>query len=265
MGDLDRHQNLIIWPKQPSLRISCKSVRKFLQKVANRQTDWQTSRWVFTARLRPQFPMLLVRGSVVRICGSMQTNISGSAPLSSSQYCCYTQYTTIGGRLPEWQNFKMYFLRQFCLNWVEIFLQYTGDTDAKNDGPEFWNLNCDFWEFFEIFKKASRVPLRPIWTIIVAAKLDHSMVLVTKLRQNQLTVKGRSAGQRHTDRQTRLTIMALQVCNRANRQTDNDDYTSSLVDVTNTLAAWLLLVSQLQHTPIRNSSKPNIICCCVKI
>ena len=49
------------------------------------------------------------------------------------------------------------------------------------------------------------VPLRPIWTIImVAAKLDQSRVLVTKFRQNRLTLNGRSAGQTHTqtDRQT---------------------------------------------------------------
>jgi len=37
---------------------------------------------------------------------------------------------------------------------------------------------------------------------MVAAKLDQSRALVTKFRQNRLTWKGRSAGQRHTDRQT---------------------------------------------------------------
>ena len=39
---------------------------------------------------------------------------------------------------------------------------------------------------------------------MVAAKLEQSRVLVTKFRQNRLTLKGRSAGQRHrqTDRQT---------------------------------------------------------------
>jgi len=55
---------------------------------------------------------------------------------------------------------------------------------------------------------------------MVAAKLDQSRVLVTKFRQNRLTLKGRSAGQRqtntHTDRQTRLKIRALEVCNQAN-------------------------------------------------
>jgi len=40
-GDLDRHQNLITCSLdhyQPSLEISCKSVPKFLRKVANSQT-----------------------------------------------------------------------------------------------------------------------------------------------------------------------------------------------------------------------------------
>jgi len=37
---------------------------------------------------------------------------------------------------------------------------------------------------------------------MVAAKLDQSRVLVTKFRQNRLALKGRSAGQRQTDRQT---------------------------------------------------------------
>ena len=42
--DPDRHQNLIICSlahRQPFLKISCKFVRKFLRKVANRQTDKQ--------------------------------------------------------------------------------------------------------------------------------------------------------------------------------------------------------------------------------
>jgi len=75
-----------------------------------------------------------------------------------------------------------------------------------------------FENFFNFSKRRRAVPLRPICTIMVAAKLDQSRVLVTKLHQNWLTLKGRSAGQRHTqtDRQTRLKIMALQVCNRAN-------------------------------------------------
>jgi len=37
---------------------------------------------------------------------------------------------------------------------------------------------------------------------MVAAKLDQTRILVTKFRQNRLTLKGRSAGQRHTDTHT---------------------------------------------------------------
>jgi len=79
----------------------------------------------------------------------------------------------------------------------------------QNFALRFW-----FLELFEIFKKASRGPS--------AADLDHYgrgqtrseyRVLVTKFRQKRLTLKGRIAGQRQTDRQTRLKIMALQVCN----------------------------------------------------
>ena len=59
-----------------------------------------------------------------------------------------------------------------------------------------------FENFLKFSKRRHAVPLRPIWTIMVAAKLDQSRVLVTKFHQNRLTLKGRSAGQRHTDRQT---------------------------------------------------------------
>jgi len=46
-GGPKRRQNLIICSLahcQPSLKISCKSVRKFLCKVVNRQTDRQTNK-----------------------------------------------------------------------------------------------------------------------------------------------------------------------------------------------------------------------------
>ena len=40
-----------------------------------------------------------------------------------------------------------------------IFLQYTEDTDAKKWLTRILKFEfCDFWEFFEIFKKASRGP-----------------------------------------------------------------------------------------------------------
>ena len=59
-----------------------------------------------------------------------------------------------------------------------------------------------FENFLKFSKRRCAVPLRPIWTIMDAAKLDHSRVPVTKFRQNRLTMKGRSAGQRHIVRQT---------------------------------------------------------------
>jgi len=49
-------------------------------------------------------------------------------------------------------NFKMYLFRQFCSNWVEFFLQYTGDTDAKKMMDQtfeiriLWFLRI-FWNF----------------------------------------------------------------------------------------------------------------------
>jgi len=46
-SDPDRHQNLIscsLAHCQPSLKISCKSVPKFLHKVANKQTNRETDR-----------------------------------------------------------------------------------------------------------------------------------------------------------------------------------------------------------------------------
>jgi len=46
-----------------------------------------------------------------------------------------------------------------------------------------------FENFLKFSKRRRAVPLRPIWTIVVAAKLDQSRVRVTKFRQNRLTLK----------------------------------------------------------------------------
>jgi len=67
------------------------------------------------------------------------------------------------------------------------------------------------------------VPLRPIWTIMVAAKLDQSRSLwpsFIKIGQRwRIEVRVRDTHRdRQTDRQTLLKIRALQVCNRANYQ-----------------------------------------------
>jgi len=113
-----------------------------------------------------------------------------------------------------------------------FFLQYTGDTAQKMTDQNFEIRIVVFENFLKFSNRHRAVSLRPIWTIMAAAKLDHSRVLVTKFHQNRSTLKGRSASQRHThtdrqagrqtNRQIRLKIMARQVCNRANRQTGND-------------------------------------------
>ena len=56
--------------------------------------------------------------------------------------------------------------------------------------------------FLKFSKRRRAVPLRPIWPIMVATKLDHSRVLATKFHRNRLTLKGRSAGQSDTATQT---------------------------------------------------------------
>jgi len=59
-----------------------------------------------------------------------------------------------------------------------------------------------FENFLKFSKRRRAVRLRPIWTIMVAAKLDQTRVIVTKFHQNRLMLKGRSAGQRQTHTQT---------------------------------------------------------------
>jgi len=122
-------------------------------------------------------------------------------------------------------NFKIYLLRQFCSDWVQIFYNTQETQTQKNDGPEFWNSNSVIFENFLKFSKSRRaVPLRPIWALMVAAKLDHSRVLwpsFIKIGQRwrvELPVRDRQTDRHtHTDRQTRLKIRALQVCNRAKK------------------------------------------------
>jgi len=128
--------------------------------------------------------------------------------------CVHTCVTAIG------EDFKMYLLCQFCSNRVNFF------TIHRRHRRKKWRtsiLKFEFCNFSKFSKRRHTVPLQPIWTIMVAAKLDHSRVLVTKFHQNRSMLTGRNAGQRHThtDRQTNwLKIRALQVCNQAkNRAT----------------------------------------------
>jgi len=114
---------------------------------------------------------------VVRIRGMMRTQHFWIRTSLSSTAAAL--HATIGRRLPEWQTSKC--ISSVSFVWIEsIFLQYTGDTDAKDDGPKFWNSNSVIFQNFLKFSKRHRtVPLRPIWTIMVVAKLDQSRVLVT--------------------------------------------------------------------------------------
>ena len=79
----------------------------------------------------------------------------------------------------------------FCT--IQIETQTQKMMDHNSEIRILWFLRI----FFKFSKRRRAVPLQPIWTIMVAAKLDHSMVLVTKFHQNRSTLKGRSAGQRH--------------------------------------------------------------------
>jgi len=98
------------------------------------------------------------RASITARC-----RVAGSIRKSRQASCCCS---SANAGIAIRANFKIYLLRQFCSNRVAFLLQYTGNTDAKNNGPEFWNSNSVIFEnFFEIFKKASRGPS--------AADLDH--------------------------------------------------------------------------------------------
>ena len=179
------------------------------------------------ARLCPQFWTPPVRNAPASIAA--QRHAAGSIRISRGPSCCCS--SAIAG-IAIRANFKIYLLLQFCSNWVEFFYN-TQKTQTQKMMDQNFEIRI-LW-FLRIFLKFSNrrrtVPLQPIWTIMVAAKLDHSRVLLTKFHQNRLTLKGRSASQRHTDRQTRLKIMALQICNRAN---DNHHNCLSISSVSRT-------------------------------
>ena len=59
---------------------------------------------------------------------------------------------------------------------------------------------------------------------MVAAKLDQSGVIVTKFRQNRLTLKGRIAGQRHTDTPTDTYANSAENKDPSGLQSGQTDY-----------------------------------------
>jgi len=96
----------------------------------------------------------------------------------------------------------MYLLRQFCSNRVEFF-DNTQETQTRKTMDQNFEIRiCDFWE-------VARSLCGRIWTIMAAAKLDHSRVLVTKFHQNRSTLKGRSAGQTHTHTHTQTSRLVF--------------------------------------------------------
>ena len=128
-----------------------------IRRLMHTTTEYETSRLVFTARLRPQFrtpPVTNARSPECprpsiparrRAAGSIRISISRRAS------CCCS--SAIAG-IAIGANFKIYLIRQFCSNRAH-FLQYTGDTDAKMVSRILKFEFGDFSEFFEIFKKAA--------------------------------------------------------------------------------------------------------------
>ena len=110
-------------------------------------------------------------------------------------------HATIGGMLLEWQTSK-------CISSVSfVRIKSNFFTIHRRQTQKMMDQNFEIWILWFLriswnFQRRRAVSLRPIWTIMVTAKLDQNRVLVTKFHQNRLTLKGRSAGQRHTDRQT---------------------------------------------------------------
>ena len=63
------------------------------------------------------------------------------------------------------------------------------------------SISVIFGNFFKFSKRRRAVPLRPIWAIMVAAKLDKSGPC-DQVSSKSVNVEGRNAGQRHTHTKT---------------------------------------------------------------
>jgi len=93
-----------------------------------------------------------------------QHRAAGSITISRQASCCCSN--AIAGIAIE-ANFKMYLLRQFCSNRVDIFLQYTGDTDAKIMDQNFeirilWFFRI-FWNFQKGIARSLCGRSGPLW------------------------------------------------------------------------------------------------------
>jgi len=120
---------------------------------SNNRNQITTSRWVFTAQLRP----------TVRNAPELRSQHTAAVPVQL-QYPIERRAAAAVPLLesPLEQTSKCISSVSFVRIKSKFFLQYTRDTDAKNDGPEFWNSNSVIFENFLKFSKRRR-----------AAHLDH--------------------------------------------------------------------------------------------
>ena len=153
--------------------------------------DRSTSRLVFTARLFPKFgmPPSFDRWTPPR--RRFNQNIPSSVVLLQQCHCRNHHRSKLQNLSPPSVLFES----------SRIFYS-TQETQMQKMMNQNFEIRI-LW-FLRIFWNFRKGIARPIWTIMVAAKLDHSRVLVNKFRQNRSMLKVRSAGQRHTDRQTNL-------------------------------------------------------------
>jgi len=110
---------LFIGPLPTFLKISCKSVQKFLRKVANTQKNKPVG---FYGPIAPP-----VRGSVVRICGTMRTqhcwirtSLSSTAAAVPAGMLPMLSVCGCTLRSAGTADFKMYLLHQFCSNRISF-------------------------------------------------------------------------------------------------------------------------------------------------
>ena len=88
---------------------------------------------------------------------------AGSVGISRRASCCCSSAIA---EIAIAANFKIYLLRQFCSNRVKFFFTIRRRHRHKKWWTRILKFEfCDFWKFFEIFKKASCGPS--------AADLDH--------------------------------------------------------------------------------------------
>jgi len=105
---------------------------------------------------------------------AVRSRTASSIRISRRLSCCCS--SAIAG-IATGANFKIYLLRQFCSNRVEFFYntQETQTQKRMDTNFEIWILW--FLIIFWILKRRRVVPLRPMWTIMVAAKTSRVLII----------------------------------------------------------------------------------------